>query len=234
MALSLDPEEVAVLLRVPSVREMAGAPRDLLAQAEGRLRAARVARRNFVRTTLAAQEAREVVEARRTRSVAKEAAEMAARAEAVMAQVAEMEAELEAAGMEPELVAQLVGELEAAEMEPEQLAELLEELLAELEAERMGGGFMEVMLAELDGTSPAGPPPMAREHIAAIHTISITAKQMERYGSCVVCKEDFTEGKEVNQLECEHIYHEFCIKPWLELHATCPLCRKEPSQTGGP
>lgn len=24
----------------------------------------------------------------------------------------------------------------------------------------------------------------------------------------------------------QHIYHESCIKSWLEIHGTCPICRK--------
>ena len=43
---------------------------------------------------------------------------------------------------------------------------------------------------------------------------------------CSVCWEDFVLGESVNQLRCEHIFHKDCITPWLELHATCPVCRK--------
>merc|ERR1711862_223407 len=31
----------------------------------------------------------------------------------------------------------------------------------------------------------------------------------------------------VRLLECEHCFHEGCIVPWLELHGTCPVSRKE-------
>jgi len=38
--------------------------------------------------------------------------------------------------------------------------------------------------------------------------------------------EDFQITETVRRLPCVHIYHENCIVPWLELHGTCPVCRK--------
>lgn len=43
---------------------------------------------------------------------------------------------------------------------------------------------------------------------------------------CSVCWEDFVLKEMVHQLPCLHVYHESCIKPWLELHGTCPICRQ--------
>ena len=42
---------------------------------------------------------------------------------------------------------------------------------------------------------------------------------------------DFSDGESVKQLECEHCFHSGCIVPWLELHGTCPVCRKELGRT---
>lgn len=33
-------------------------------------------------------------------------------------------------------------------------------------------------------------------------------------------------GETVSRLECEHLFHSSCISPWLQLHATCPICRR--------
>lgn len=41
-----------------------------------------------------------------------------------------------------------------------------------------------------------------------------------------MCWEDFILNENVRQLSCQHVYHEICIRPWLELHGTCPICRQ--------
>ena len=50
---------------------------------------------------------------------------------------------------------------------------------------------------------------------------------------CSVCWDDFKLDEDVRQLRCEHIFHEDCIIPWLELHNTCPVCRKEQEDDTG-
>lgn len=44
---------------------------------------------------------------------------------------------------------------------------------------------------------------------------------------CVICLTKFN-GDERYQcllLKCGHVFEEHCIKPWLQLHSTCPTCK---------
>ncbi|KAL5716851.1 RING-type E3 ubiquitin transferase [Ranunculus cassubicifolius] len=42
---------------------------------------------------------------------------------------------------------------------------------------------------------------------------------------CVICKEEMTQGRDVCQLPCQHIFHWICILSWLKRRNTCPCCR---------
>ena len=46
-----------------------------------------------------------------------------------------------------------------------------------------------------------------------------------KYSRCSICMEDFTEGEEVVLCPCKHCYHDQCIKEWLRLKNSCPLCK---------
>ncbi|EEB11414.1 RING finger protein, putative [Pediculus humanus corporis] len=72
----------------------------------------------------------------------------------------------------------------------------------------------------------SGPPPLNEEKIKEIPVTEIGQEQVDSKLQCSVCWEDFKIGESVRKLECEHFYHESCIVPWLELHGTCPICRK--------
>lgn len=71
-----------------------------------------------------------------------------------------------------------------------------------------------------------GPPPLAKDVIDAIPKVEISQQQVDAKLQCSVCWEDFLLKELVHQLPCLHVYHETCIKPWLELHGTCPICRQ--------
>jgi hypothetical protein len=43
---------------------------------------------------------------------------------------------------------------------------------------------------------------------------------------CTICLEEFVPEQLVNRLPCLHMFHDCCIKSWLEIGSlTCPSCR---------
>lgn len=50
--------------------------------------------------------------------------------------------------------------------------------------------------------------------------------------SCSVCLEDFNREKVFLKTKaCNHLFHKECLKNWLQVSRTCPLCRKDLSIT---
>jgi len=88
------------------------------------------------------------------------------------------------------------------------------------------GGFDAIVTQLLNQMEGAGPPRMEKEDISTLPSIKVTKEHIDQKAQCSVCWEDFKLDETVNQLQCEHIFHNECITPWLELHATCPVCRK--------
>lgn len=107
-----------------------------------------------------------------------------------------------------------------------------------------GGGNMQVFLGNpgdyawgregldaivtqlLNQMDTSGPPPLSKDVIDALPTVEVTELQVNSKLQCSVCWEDFSFKEKVRQLPCQHVYHEPCIRPWLELHGTCPICRQ--------
>jgi len=93
-------------------------------------------------------------------------------------------------------------------------------------------GIVTQLLNQLDGTGPA---PLKTEYIKQIPSVKIAKEQIETKQQCSVCWEDFRLNESVRQLHCDHLFHDPCIVPWLELHSTCPVCRKsQDPEAGGP
>uniref|UniRef100_A0AAY5KGN2 RING-type E3 ubiquitin transferase n=1 Tax=Esox lucius TaxID=8010 RepID=A0AAY5KGN2_ESOLU len=89
-----------------------------------------------------------------------------------------------------------------------------------------GQGGLDAVITQLLGQfENTGPPPAEKEKISSIPTVNVSQEQAGHM-ECPVCKEDFAVGEPVRQLPCNHFFHSGCIVPWLEMHDTCPVCRK--------
>lgn len=87
----------------------------------------------------------------------------------------------------------------------------------------------DAMVRQIEITHPeedAGPPPAPDKVIDDLPIISISLDQVNANLQCSICLENFYFSENVRMLPCSHIYHAKCIKHWLELHATCPICRQ--------
>ncbi|XP_056336054.1 LOW QUALITY PROTEIN: E3 ubiquitin-protein ligase RNF115 [Danio aesculapii] len=90
-----------------------------------------------------------------------------------------------------------------------------------------GQGGLDAVVTQLLGQSEnSGPPPAEKEMISSLPTVSISSEQTACRLECPVCREEFSVGESVRQLPCLHYFHSSCIVPWLQLHDTCPVCRK--------
>jgi E3 ubiquitin-protein ligase RNF115/126 len=45
--------------------------------------------------------------------------------------------------------------------------------------------------------------------------------------TCLVCTEELAIGQEALFLPCGHAFDPECIRPWLLMHNSCPVCREQ-------
>ncbi|KAM9824759.1 E3 ubiquitin-protein ligase RNF115-like [Neosynchiropus ocellatus] len=90
-----------------------------------------------------------------------------------------------------------------------------------------GQGGLDNVISELaEEVDNTGPPPAEKCMISSLPTVFISQEQTEHRLECPVCREEYSSGESVRKLPCLHYFHSDCIVPWLELHDTCPVCRK--------
>ncbi|GAV74004.1 zf-RING_2 domain-containing protein [Cephalotus follicularis] len=73
-------------------------------------------------------------------------------------------------------------------------------------------------------------PPAGKEVIAKLPLITLTNEILAKLGQdaeCAICKENLVVGDEMQELPCKHTFHPPCLKPWLDAHNSCPVCRYE-------
>lgn len=57
-------------------------------------------------------------------------------------------------------------------------------------------------------------------------SVYCSADQVQEEGRCVICLEEYQHMDDVGTLKaCSHDYHVGCIKKWLSMKNTCPICK---------
>ena len=66
--------------------------------------------------------------------------------------------------------------------------------------------------------------PKKRTHRFILGTLAIPNKSQVE---CGICRESYIENYLNRLLTCGHMFHQYCVDPWLLLRSgLCPLCRK--------
>jgi len=98
-----------------------------------------------------------------------------------------------------------------------------------LEDYGIGQSFDDIlnMSFEQDLAKGSGPPPASKRELSRLKKIKINKDHFASNLECTVCTEKYRLNELCNLLPCKHFFHQDCIKPWLQLHNTCPVCRYE-------
>ncbi|KAK9249588.1 hypothetical protein V1506DRAFT_466612 [Lipomyces tetrasporus] len=78
----------------------------------------------------------------------------------------------------------------------------------------------------MEQTAPSNaPPPATAGDISALPTTVLTPELHEQSSDCAICKDQYEASETVTLLPCKHFFHPACIKHWLSISDSCPICR---------
>ncbi|KAK3360929.1 hypothetical protein B0T24DRAFT_120136 [Lasiosphaeria ovina] len=87
-----------------------------------------------------------------------------------------------------------------------------------------------IMTQLRDQAAPGGAPPASKTAIDHLEVKEVDDVMLEGDGDgstrCVICVDEMVKGEQAWVLPCSHFFHGDCVKPWLEQHNTCPVCRR--------
>ncbi|XP_022967685.1 E3 ubiquitin-protein ligase RNF181-like [Cucurbita maxima] len=67
-------------------------------------------------------------------------------------------------------------------------------------------------------------PPRGRQRRGVVARVEV--EEEKELGDCCICLDEMNKKREVIRTPCGHAYHESCIFEWLNLHNSCPLCKR--------
>ena len=77
---------------------------------------------------------------------------------------------------------------------------------------------------------PHFPPSLhSQRAIAALPPSTLTSEDLDAllHDECLVCYELMQAGEVGRRMPCAHVFHDNCLTTWLNMHKTCPVCRRE-------
>ncbi|CAA6658707.1 unnamed protein product [Spirodela intermedia] len=90
--------------------------------------------------------------------------------------------------------------------------------------------FVQQLINNEIGAGPRRQPAASKEVVANLPIINVTHEIIARLGrdtECAVCRENLVIDDSMQELPCNHLFHPACLKPWLDEHNSCPICRHE-------
>jgi hypothetical protein len=71
-------------------------------------------------------------------------------------------------------------------------------------------------------------PATAEACLRALPTVKVTENDMEAENDeCTICFDKLSVGDSALRIPCGHLFHEDCVRKWLESSNQCPVCRYE-------
>ncbi len=67
--------------------------------------------------------------------------------------------------------------------------------------------------------------PTDLDYIKKLEQTTFKGLKPQAYQKCPICTDNFKDQDKVISLECSHIFHGYCLLPWLNLNNSCPNCR---------
>ncbi|KAL2922516.1 E3 ubiquitin-protein ligase AIP2 [Bienertia sinuspersici] len=89
------------------------------------------------------------------------------------------------------------------------------------------------LMEGVEGGGSRAAPPASKEVVGKLPVIRVENEEMlknkfgEEGAECCICKEKLGVGDEMQEMPCKHLFHPPCLKPWLDEHNSCPICRHE-------
>jgi len=85
------------------------------------------------------------------------------------------------------------------------------------------------------GARGGGPPiPIPMEGGGGGTELWVQALAVDHQTSCAVCLQELIAEEMAVKLPCNHLFHQDCVRTWLQKQHTCPTCRGPLPQKGAP